>query len=196
MPNTDTANRLLDTAQVLVQRRGYNAFSYKDLAEEIGIRTASIHYHFKSKADLGKALVERYLDALQVTLDDIERQESTAKGQLTRFIDLYRATEAKSFICLCGSMASDYTTLPESVQQAVSEYLEHSEAWVARTLTEGVRTGEFFLDSDPADTAATLVASLQGGLIVSRASQGSATGPRPSILDTVQRTFLDGLKAP
>ena len=46
----------MDSAQHLVQTRGYHAFSYADIAEEVGSRKASIHYYFPSKTDLGKAL--------------------------------------------------------------------------------------------------------------------------------------------
>jgi len=52
-PLSDTAERILDIAQDLIQRRGFNAFSYHDIAAPMGIRKASIHYHFPSKADLG-----------------------------------------------------------------------------------------------------------------------------------------------
>ena len=62
MPRGDTRTQLLDVAQRLVQARSYNAFSFKDLAAEIGIRTASIHYHFRTKGDLGVALMQRYIE--------------------------------------------------------------------------------------------------------------------------------------
>src|SRR5579862_1588267 len=57
---SSTRDRILDIAQRLIQSRGYNAFSFDDLAEELDIRTASIHYHFPTKADLGIALLRRY----------------------------------------------------------------------------------------------------------------------------------------
>ena len=57
-PSRGTANRILDVAERLVQLRGYNAFSYADVAKAVGIRKASLHYHFATKGDLGLALVE------------------------------------------------------------------------------------------------------------------------------------------
>jgi len=50
----------VDLAEALIQSRGYSAFSYQDISDRLGIRKASIHYHFPSKTDLGVA-------ALQVT---------------------------------------------------------------------------------------------------------------------------------
>ncbi|MEM7247635.1 MAG: TetR/AcrR family transcriptional regulator [Acidobacteriota bacterium] len=188
MSATDTATRLLDAAQLFVEERGFNAFSYHDLAAEVGIRTASIHYHFRAKADLGQALMERYLRQLDEALAEIDRVGRTSEARLKKFIGLYRETGSRGAICLCGSLASDVETLPESVQAAVRTYLERSERWVATTIEEGARSGELAPSGKPADVAATLVASLQGGLILGRA-RGGAT-----LLDHVQRTFLASLR--
>ena len=69
MPSAPESTRhaLLDAAGELAQTRGYNAFSFRDLSERIGVTTASIHYHFPSKADLGRELVIRYRDGCNTT---------------------------------------------------------------------------------------------------------------------------------
>src|SRR5437763_1664618 len=56
----DTGEEILNAAEELLQRRGYNAFSYHHIAIQLGVRNAAIHYHFPSKEDLGVALVTRY----------------------------------------------------------------------------------------------------------------------------------------
>ncbi len=185
----DTRTKLLDTAQRLVQTRGYNAFSFKDLAREVGIRTASIHYHFPKKGDLGVALMQRYLDELASTLGQIERAQGGARRTLERFIDLYRSTESRGAICLCGSLASDRETLTPELQAVVARYLERSERWVTKMVERGVESGEFSYAGAPADAAALLLSGLQGGLIVAR---GRAGGPK---LDAVERPFFQLLGA-
>ena len=187
MKPKDTAKDLLDTAQRLVQERGYNAFSYKDLAEVVGIRTASIHYHFPSKAHLGVAMMERYTQGLNQALGTIDQDLSSNKAKLQAFIALYGATEACGAICLCGSLASDRETLPAELQEVVTGYLERSEAWLAGVLSSGAKAGEFNLQSDAADLAASLLSSLQGGLILSR-----ARGSRP-MLAIIEQVFLSSL---
>ena len=57
---TGTAARILDVAEVLVQTRGFNGFSYADIAAEMNITKAALHYHFAGKAELGEALISRY----------------------------------------------------------------------------------------------------------------------------------------
>jgi len=186
MPHPDTAERLLDHAQSLIQRRGYNAFSYKDLATAIGIRTASIHYHFPSKGDLGTALMQRYHAQLELELERIERTAKTQQQRLESFIKLYGKTEKQHAICLCGSLAADRETLSQPLQEAVDRYLKRSQEWVSQQIQRGIASGEFAARGEPRDLAATLISGLQGGLILARARS------RP-MLQVVERVFLQSL---
>ncbi len=193
MSSHDTAGQLLDAAQDLIQQRGHNSFSYKDLADIVEIRTASIHYHFPSKADLGEALVLRYLSVLEQALTEIDIKGRSSKAKLKRFIQLYRETEDRGCICLCGSLASDLETLPERVKDAVARYLARSQAWVSDTIRAGINDDEFTILGKPGEAAAMLLASLQGSLILARA-QGRASQGGASVVDQVQRTFLHSLQ--
>ena len=166
MAGEDTKTKLLDVAQGLIQSRGYNAFSFRDLAATVGIRTASIHYHFPSKADLGVALMQRYTSELDEALREIDASGGGAAERLEGFIELYGQTEHHQRICLCGSLAADRDTLPPELRDLVQRYLARSEAWAAATIAAGARDGVF--DAEPGRAAALLVASLQGGLIVAR----------------------------
>ncbi|MFT7617097.1 MAG: TetR/AcrR family transcriptional repressor of nem operon [Planctomycetota bacterium] len=188
MKTSDTTSKLLDSAQLLIQERGYNAFSYKDLAEAVGIRTASIHYHFPMKGDLGLALMRRYTEELKSALVRIESTNRAFKAKIRSFIKLYSDTEARGAICLCGSLASDRETLPVAMQEAVSEYLELGEQWLTEEIKLGMQAGEFRFSGKAYDAATTILSSLQGGLIVSRAK-----GARP-LLASVQRVFLSFLE--
>ncbi|MEM7306245.1 MAG: TetR/AcrR family transcriptional regulator [Planctomycetota bacterium] len=184
----ETATQLLDVAQDLIQQRGYNAFSYKDLADAVGIKTASIHYHFPAKTDLGVALMRRYQAELEVALAKVDRAARTAKGKLKAFVQLYAQTESAGAICLCGSLAADRQTLAPELQEAVSDYLDRSVRWVAQVVAGGVRDGELTYAGKPAELAATLLSSLQGGLILGRARAGGAP-----LLATVQRVLFQTL---
>lgn len=185
---TDTVTHLLDTAQRLVEERGFNAFSYRDLAAEVGIRTASIHYHFSAKADLGRALMARYQVGLDEALAQIDRKGRTARSRLKKFVGLYRETEQRGAICLCGSMASDIETLPGDLRPRVVAYLERSESWVERTIRDGIGAGEFTTALDPRATATALVSGLQGALILARA-MGSGVDPLAGVETTVLATL-------
>src|SRR5918993_590739 len=87
--DTDTATRILDVAERLVQRRGFNGFSYADVASELGISKASLHYHFAGKAELGEALIGRYAGRFAAALEEIDRDGADAPGKLDAYAQLY-----------------------------------------------------------------------------------------------------------
>lgn len=166
-----TAVDILDAAQELAQTRGYNAFSYRDLARRVGIRTASIHYHFPSKADLGRALVERYRAAINTALANIDAAPPTtaAPERLRRYAALLEnVLTTGNRMCLGGMLASDYTTLPVEMQQEVSLFISDNERWLTRVLRDGRASGSLSFAGSPADAAGTLFAALEGAMIVSR----------------------------
>ena len=164
-----TADKLLDLAQELIQTRGYNAFSYRDLADRVGIKTASIHYHFATKGDLGLALVARHRKGLAATLADIDRHAADPPDRLRRFVALFRATLADGDrMCLCGMLAAEYRTLPPPVAAEVRLYFEDNERWLARTLLAGRKSGELAFADSAAVVARAAVASLEGAMLAAR----------------------------
>src|SRR5215510_13109700 len=102
---SETAEQILDLAETLIQTRGYSAFSYQDIALALGIRKASIHYHFPSKAALGVALVDRYVARFAAGLETIASDESqSAMAMLDFYAEPYLgfARGDDDRICLCG----------------------------------------------------------------------------------------------
>src|SRR3954463_15831004 len=86
---TDTADRMLDLAERLVQTRGYNGFSYADIAAALAVTKASLHYHFPTKAVLGKQLISRYEAAFIQALGGIDRAGGGARAKLRRYAKIY-----------------------------------------------------------------------------------------------------------
>jgi TetR/AcrR family transcriptional regulator, transcriptional repressor for nem operon len=111
--NPDTASRILDVAERLVQSRGFNGFSYADVASEIGISKASLHYHFPGKAELGEALIGRYASRFGEALEEIDRRGGGAPAKLDAYARIYADVLRERRMCLCGMLAADYDTLPK-----------------------------------------------------------------------------------
>ena len=114
---SETAEQILDLAETLIQTRGYSAFSYQDIADGLGIRKASIHYHFPSKTDLGIAVVDRYVarfgDALTAIADD---QSQSSMTMLDFYVEPYLEFAATpDRVCLCGALAGEMMALPPEV---------------------------------------------------------------------------------
>ena len=85
MVRADTSQRILDTAERLVQTRGFNGFSYADIATTLGVTKASLHYHFPAKAELGQRLIERYEKNFLAALEAIDQTSTTAREKLKRY---------------------------------------------------------------------------------------------------------------
>jgi TetR/AcrR family transcriptional repressor of nem operon len=164
-----TATRILDVAQELAQTRGYNAFSYADISEQVGIRTASIHYYFPSKSDLGRALIGRYRRTAEQLFAQIDRATTDPRQKLRRysgiFSDLMLHGER---MCLGGILAADILTLPSEIGDEVQAFFGLNERWLSGVLDEGRRAGLLHFTGSPGAEARLLVASLEGALLVAR----------------------------
>jgi TetR/AcrR family transcriptional repressor of nem operon len=165
-----TADRILDVAEGLVQVRGYNAFSYADVAKSLGIQKASLHHHFAAKASLGLALVNRYRSGFLAALAAIGAGSPEAVARLEQYVELYGSVLRKRRMCLCGMLAADVATLPKAMRESIEGFFAENEAWLTRVLDEGRTHGDIGFDGAAATMAAFFVSSLEGAMLVSRGS--------------------------
>lgn len=165
---SDTADRILDIAEQLVQTRGFNGFSYADIAAELRITKASLHYHFPTKARLGESLVERYQRKFLRKLAEIGESRSDTLGKLRAYANIYAGVLEAGRMCLCGMLAADFTTLPESVRRSVLGFFEANEAWLTTILSEGRARNEIAFAGKPAEAARFLVSSFEGAILLAR----------------------------
>ncbi|MGO9319414.1 MAG: TetR/AcrR family transcriptional regulator [Solirubrobacteraceae bacterium] len=163
-----TAQRILDVAERLVQSRGYNGFSYADIAGELGITKASLHYHFASKAELGEALIERYSARFTEALERIDSTRSGTGAKLDAYTGLYADVLRGDRMCLCGMLAAEYQTLPRPMRGSVIRFFDHNVTWLASVLADGRSEGTLSFSGSPADAAQTVLGALQGAMLVAR----------------------------
>jgi TetR/AcrR family transcriptional regulator, transcriptional repressor for nem operon len=164
----DTASRILDSAERLVQSRGFNGFSYADVAAELQITKASLHYHFASKADLGEALIERYSGRFAEELARIDAAGGDAPSKLAAYAGIYAQVLRQRRMCLCGMLAADYDTLSKPMGAAVKGFFDANEDWLARVLADGEADGSVHLSCPTRDAAQALVGGLEGAMLVAR----------------------------
>jgi TetR/AcrR family transcriptional repressor of nem operon len=181
-PRSDTAEQILDLAEALIQTRGYSAFSYQDISDPLGIRKASIHYHFPSKTDLGIAVVDRYVGRFETALAAIAGETAnSAMAMLDHYFAPYLEFGATSDkVCLCGALAGEMMALPPELRARVDLFFRSHQAWLANILKRGVARGEFHLSAAPAKTARLVFGALQGALLVKR-----TTGDASQLRDVV-----------
>ncbi|MDW8263214.1 MAG: TetR/AcrR family transcriptional regulator [Phycisphaerales bacterium] len=170
MSERPVQDRILDAAERLCQTRGYNGFSFRDLAAIVGMRAASIHYHFPTKSDLGKALIQRYRQKMETALGQIERKESTCTGRIRALAAFLRGmVRDGGKMCLCGILAAEAGSLPEEMRKELRRFFDDCEAWLASELAEGRARRELLFSGSVASAARTIMAVLEGAMMTSRA---------------------------
>lgn len=168
-----TAQQILDVAQDMVRSRGYSAFSYADISEQIGIRKASIHYHFPSKEELVRKLVQHYREALSRKCDRIAQSLASPQQQLMQFVNLYRDGLKQGQICLCAMLTADFAVLPQAVQEEVRAFFHQTEAWLALLLKCGCEANVWQCYPSVEVEAKGLIALLQGAQLLARTAEDS-----------------------
>jgi TetR/AcrR family transcriptional repressor of nem operon len=165
-----TAARILDVAERLAQVRGFNGFSYADIATELGITKAALHYHFAGKADLGEAIVSRYADRFGQALAALDAisPEPTAADKLRGYADLYLGVLRDQRMCLCGMLAAEYPTLPDRMRASVVGFFDMNEEWLLSVLEQGRADGSLILVRSTRDTARMIIGCLEGAMLVAR----------------------------
>ena len=115
---SETAEQILDLAETLIQTRGYSAFSYQDISAALGIRKASIHYHFASKADLGVAVVDRYIERFGAALVGIAADDKqSSMAMLDFYVQPYlQFASTPDRVCLSGALAGEMMALPPEIE--------------------------------------------------------------------------------
>jgi TetR/AcrR family transcriptional repressor of nem operon len=164
----DTPQRILDVAERLVQTRGFNGFSYADIASTLGITKASLHYHFPTKAALGHRLIERYEQRFLEALEAIDRGGADAREKLRRYAAIYTDVLRSNRMCLCGMLASDYATLAKPIKDGVKHFFDRNEQWLVAVLEDGRASGKLRFAGSPDVVARGIVGALEGAMMLAR----------------------------
>ncbi|MEO1553313.1 MAG: TetR/AcrR family transcriptional regulator [Pseudomonadota bacterium] len=165
----DTQISLLKSAERAVRQRGYDGFSYADLADEIGIRKASIHYHFPRKANLGLAVVERYSARFFEALSDITEADGSAAAQLRSYIQIYRDALANGEqVCLCVSLSAGRDSLSPEMLDQLNLFHSKSVAWLTNVFERAAADGTLKSHAAPRDDAFSTLALVEGAQLLAR----------------------------
>lgn len=165
--STSTSDHILDVAERLAQTRGFNGFSYADIAREVGVTKAALHYHFAGKAELGLALVDRYIRRFATALTELDAEPDGAH-RLAGYVGLYRQVLDRDRMCLCGMLAAEHETLPPAMRDAVDDFFRTNEAWLATTLEAGRSDGSLRFGAPAPEMAQAVIAGLEGAMLIAR----------------------------
>ncbi|WP_372571727.1 TetR/AcrR family transcriptional regulator [Ruegeria jejuensis] len=158
---TDTRTRILDLAEDLTQAKGFNGFSYLDLAAGVGVKSSSIHYYFKAKADLALALVERLRDVQQAVMEGFDNEMDKPEDRIQGLIKFFEGYVRNDKICMCGMMAAEFAHVSPDVHRALSFYFRDTQTWLVKQFVE---LGQ----PNPQQSALSFLSALQGSHILAR----------------------------
>jgi TetR/AcrR family transcriptional regulator, transcriptional repressor for nem operon len=134
--SSNAKEAILAAAKRTAQAHGYGGLNFRDLANDVGIKAASIYHHFPSKADLGAAVARRYWEDTAAGLESMLAETPDPLHCLRRYPDVFRkALENNNRMCLCSFMAAEYDDLPEAVKQEVQAFADVNVAWLGRLLS-------------------------------------------------------------
>jgi TetR/AcrR family transcriptional regulator, transcriptional repressor for nem operon len=167
----ETMQQIMDTGQFLIQERGYNAISYADIAERIGIKKASIHYHFAAKQDLVQAILHRYRKEFLIALDQIEQISINPEEMLFRFFQHYRETISNdSKLCLCSMLAAELVSFPLEIRNEINAFFRDNEKWIEKVIEQGKESGIMNYQISSSEQSQIIMAFVQGAQLLARSS--------------------------
>jgi TetR/AcrR family transcriptional repressor of nem operon len=163
--SSNSRERILAAATRLAQAHGYGGLNYRDLADEVGIKAASIYHHFENKADLGAAVARRYWEDSAAALDDMLARSQDPLHCLRHYPDTFRkALETGNRICLCSFMAAETDDLPDVVMNEVRTFADVNVAWLSKVLSAAEVVGS--RESKP--RARAIFAAIAGAQLIAR----------------------------
>lgn len=163
--SSSSREAILAAAKRTAQAHGYGGLNFRDIAAEVGIKAASIHYHFPSKADLGAAVAKRYWEDTSTQLDAMLDETPEPVRCLRRYPEVFRMSlQAGNRMCLCSFMAAEYDDLPEPVKREVQAFADVNVAWLSKVLSAAAVTGA--RESEP--RARAIFAAVAGAQLLAR----------------------------
>lgn len=186
-----TADDILRCARSLIASGGYNGFSYADIADVVGIRKASIHHHFPSKAELVLTLVKQYRQAAEDGMNGLAQQVTGPVEQLQAYLGYWKSCigDASAPFCVCAMLAGELPLLPAELALEVRAYFRFLSGWLASALERGVQAGAVMLRQSPQVEAEVFMATVHGAMLSARAYGDTA------IFGSIMDTQLARLKA-
>lgn len=181
-----TRDRLLEVANTLIQRNGFEGFSYADLARELGIRKASIHHHFPSKVDLGLAYCEQKQAVFQLLDSEIQRQPA-GLPQLDIYLNAFADCAHNGEMCGVYAMLSDSNLFTPELKAAVNRLAACELQIISALLQRGKTAGGLNFTAPAPDMAVVVCNAVKGALLLNR---GLSDNAYIATINAVRQVFI------
>jgi TetR/AcrR family transcriptional regulator, transcriptional repressor for nem operon len=148
---SETADAIMDAAERRIRDAGYDGFSFRDIATDVGVKSASVHYHFPTKDSLAAAVARRYTERF---LTNVDQAIADGRNLIDAWIHVFRRSLTEDGkMCLCGALGVSSHSLPDEVAHEVRRFFQES---LDKLEDAGL----------PRNKAVQVMASLEGGMLL------------------------------
>ncbi|HOO46688.1 MAG TPA: TetR/AcrR family transcriptional regulator [Deltaproteobacteria bacterium] len=184
----NTKQKILDIAESLLAKKGFNGFSYKHISSLLGIKNAAVHYHFPTKSDLGVDLILRARIRFQEWAADIDSQDLKPTEKMEAFFGLYRnLLQSEGRVFFAAAVEANFKILPDEMQQEARMLVFGYISWLENVLRQGREDGQFSFQGTALEQAHMIWAILNGTVYLVQMIDKSC-------LDTAIRQIWEMLK--
>ena len=180
-----TREAIIELADGYMRERGFNAFSFMDISHEVGIKTASIHYHFPTKTDLGVAIIREHIQRVEDFKKEVAGLSSIKK--ISRFLSIYSKARSENKVCLAGSLTTDLNTVDDAMKAELKLFAGNVLDWLIDTLKEGKKRKELDFNCAPRTKALSIITNIMAAVQLAR-----LTGDED--FESVRNNILNELK--
>ncbi|WIM89314.1 TetR/AcrR family transcriptional regulator [Candidatus Mycobacterium wuenschmannii] len=169
----DSRQKIVDSAKRMFWHHGYSTTSPRQVMADSGVSQGSFYHHFPTKPELGREVVEAngrdVLDAVRAAMDG----QPTGRDRLAAFLG--SANEALDG-CRVGGFAYDAGILAEAeLRESLGSVFVELESVVEQAVRDGQLDGSLLPQLDPKQTAAALIAVVEGAFVTARATGRQST---------------------
>jgi len=157
---------IIEVAQEIIQKEGFDAFSFRDLAKKVGVKSSSVHYHFPKKEDLIQELTKKYFLDFEQTLTEISSRNLTGKEKISPLGDVFLTSSKSEKFCFCGMMSAFSSRVDEESLTLAELFFKMIEDWIYNILNNDIKIMNNKSELKPRDLARSLISILEGGLLM------------------------------
>jgi len=133
----NTREKILRLAEQMIRTGGVNGFSFREIAQEIGIKSASVHHYFPTKEDLTLEVAQCSKKQFLASLATFDAECQSPKDKLQSYCDLFiNLFQASELSCPFGVLFTESHQLPDSVKQVVLSFVAENISWLEIVLKE------------------------------------------------------------
>lgn len=160
-----TTERIVAAAERRMRDSGYHGFSFREIASDVGIKSASVHHHFPTKEDLAAIVARNYTERFMAALGPPDDQREP-QALIALYTDLFRHAQTQDRqMCLCGILATESAALPDKVVEQAQAFFQRNHDWLVAVLGRAApgRASEAL-----STQAFRIMALLEGAMVLSR----------------------------